>query len=122
MIQFFNAKTKAKNWNSNRYIDLIDAKLFAVEKEIEFCTKKVYSITIKSDFYILTDWANAITRLEKFEFRTHSMNKIHRNCEELHEIVSRNGVTNSVSLLERAPITTHVYGGTAQLSTKPSVG
>ena len=36
--------------------------------------------------------------------------------------LSRNGVTNSVSLLERAPITTHVYGGTAQLSTKPLVG
>ena len=35
---------------------------------------------------MFTDCANAITRLEKFEFRTHLMKKLHRNCKELYEI------------------------------------
>ena len=36
MTRFFNVKTKAKNWNSRKYIDVIDAKLFAIENAIEF--------------------------------------------------------------------------------------
>ena len=86
MMRFFNAKTKAKNWNSDRYIDVIDAKLFAIDKAIEFCAKKAYSIKIASDIWIFTDCANAITRLEKFEFRTHLIKKLHRNCKELYEM------------------------------------
>ena len=46
MMQFFNVETKATNWNSNKYIDVIDAKLFAIEKAIEFCVKKAYSTKI----------------------------------------------------------------------------
>ena len=49
MIQFFNVETKAKNSNSNRYIDVIDAKLVAIEKAIEFCAKKAYLIKLTSD-------------------------------------------------------------------------
>ena len=45
-VRFFNAETKAKNWNSGKYIDVIDVKLFAIEKAIEFCAKKAYSIKI----------------------------------------------------------------------------
>ena len=41
---------------------------------------------IALDIWIFTDCANAITRLEKFEFRTHLMEKLHRNCKELYEI------------------------------------
>ena len=48
-VRFFNAKTEAKNWNSDKYIDVIDAKLFAIGKGIEFCAKKVYSPKIVSD-------------------------------------------------------------------------
>ena len=40
IVRFFNAETKAENWNSGRYIDVIDAELFAIEKAIEFCAKK----------------------------------------------------------------------------------
>ena len=40
MMRFFNAETKAKSLNSDRYIDVIDVKLFAIEKAIEFCAKK----------------------------------------------------------------------------------
>ena len=86
MVRFSNADTKAENWNSGRYIDVIDAELFAIDKAIEFCAKKAYSIKIASDIWIFTDCANAITRLEKFEFRTHLMEKLHRNCKELYEI------------------------------------
>ena len=46
IIQFFNVETKAKNWNSKRYIDVIDAKLFAIEKATELWAKKAYSIKI----------------------------------------------------------------------------
>ena len=46
MMRFFNVETKAENWNSERYIDVIDAKLFAIEKANKFCTKKAYSIKI----------------------------------------------------------------------------
>ena len=49
MMRFFNAETKVENWNSDRYIDVIDAKLFAIDKAIEFCAKKEYSIKIASD-------------------------------------------------------------------------
>ena len=49
-MRFFNVETKAKNWNSSKYIDVIDAKLFAIEKVIEFYAKKVYSIKIVSNF------------------------------------------------------------------------
>ena len=42
MMQVFNVETKAKNWNSDRYIDVIDAKLFAIEKTIKICAKKAY--------------------------------------------------------------------------------
>ena len=49
MMRFFNVKTKAKNCNSERYIDVIDAKLFAIEKAIEFCAKKAYFIKIASN-------------------------------------------------------------------------
>ena len=86
MVRFFHAETKAENWNSGRYIDVIDAELFAIDKAIEFCAKKAYSIKIASDIWIFTDCANAITRLEEFEFRTHLMEKLHRNCKELYEI------------------------------------
>ena len=86
IVRFFSAETKAKNWNSERYIDVIDAKLFAIEKAIEFCSKKACSIKIASDIWIFIDCANAITRLEKFEFRTHLMKKLHRNYKELYEI------------------------------------
>ena len=41
---------------------------------------------IALDIWIFTDCANAITRLEKFEFRTHLMKKLHRNCKEVYEI------------------------------------
>ena len=50
MMRFFNVETKAKISNSNKYIDLIDAKLFAIDKIIEFCTKKAYSIIITLNF------------------------------------------------------------------------
>ena len=86
IVRFFNVETKAKNWNLKRYIDVIDAKLFAIEKAIKFCGKKAYSTKIASDIWIFIDCANAITRLEKFEFRTHLMEKLHRNCKELYEI------------------------------------
>ena len=46
IMRFFNVETKAKNENLDRYIDTIDAKLFTIEKAIEFCTKKAYSIKI----------------------------------------------------------------------------
>ena len=49
MMRFFNVKAKVKNRNLNRYIDLIVAKLFAIEKAIEFCLKQAYSIKIASD-------------------------------------------------------------------------
>ena len=84
-MQFCN-ETKATNWTSDKYIDVIGAKLFAIEKAIEFCTKKAYLIKIISDIWIFTDCASAITRLEKFEFRTHLLKKLHRNCKELYEI------------------------------------
>ena len=85
-MRFFNVETKASSWNLDKYIDVIDAKLFAIEKVIEFCVKKVYSIKIVSDIWIFTDCANAITRLEKFEFRTHLRKKLYQNCKELHKI------------------------------------
>ena len=81
MVQFFNVETKAKKWNLGRYIDVIDAELFAIERAIEFCAKKAYSIRLTSNIWILTDCANAITRLEKFEFGTYLMEKLHRNCK-----------------------------------------
>ena len=65
---------------------MIDAKLFAIKKAIEFCAKKVYSIKFALDIWIFTDCANAITRLEKFEFRTYLMKKLNRNCKELYKI------------------------------------
>ena len=65
---------------------MINAELFAIEKAIEFCAKKAYSIKLASNISIFTDCANAITRLEKFEFRTHLTEKMHRNCKELYEI------------------------------------
>ena len=40
MMQFFNVETKAENWNSDRYIDVIDVELFAIEKAIKFCAIK----------------------------------------------------------------------------------
>ena len=33
-MRFFNVEIEATNWNSNKYIDIIDAKLFAIEKAI----------------------------------------------------------------------------------------
>ena len=48
-VCFFNAKTTVKNWNSGRYIDVIDAELFAIEKAIEFCAKRTHSVKIASD-------------------------------------------------------------------------
>ena len=86
MMRFFNVETKAENWNSKWYIDVIDAKLFAIEKAIEFCTKKAYTVKITSNIWIFTDCANAIIKLENFEFRTHLTKKLHRNCKELYEI------------------------------------
>ena len=61
MVRLFNAETKAENWNSGRYIDVIDAELFAIDKAIELCAKKAYSIKIASDIWVFTDCANAIT-------------------------------------------------------------
>ena len=49
MMRFFNAKIKAKNRNLDTYIDVINVKLFAIEKPIEFCAKKAYSIKIASN-------------------------------------------------------------------------
>ena len=86
MMRFFNAKTKAKNWNSDRYIDVIDVELFAIDKAIEFCAKRAYLIKIASNIWIFIDWANAHTRLKNFEFRTHLMSKMHRNCKKLHKM------------------------------------
>ena len=86
IVRFFNVETKAENWNSGRYIDVIDVELFVIEKAIEFCSKKAYSIRIASDIWIFTDYANAITRLERFDFRTHLMEKLHRNCKELYKV------------------------------------
>ena len=86
ILQFFNAETKAKNWNLGKYIDIIDAKLFAIEKAIEFCVNEAYSIKIASDIWIFTDCANAITRLKKFEYRTQLMQKMHKNCKMLYKI------------------------------------
>ena len=86
MMQFVNVETKAKNWNSERYID---AKLFAIEKAIKFCAKKVYLVKIATDIWILTNCANAITRLKNFEFRMQLIEKLHRNCKELYEIDHR---------------------------------
>ena len=84
--RFFNVETIVTNWNSDKHIDIINAKLFAIEKAIEFYVKKVYSIEIDSNIWIFTDCADAITRLKKFEFRTHLIKKLHRNCKELYEI------------------------------------
>ena len=39
-MRFFNVRTEATNLNLDKYIDIIDAKLFAIEKAIEFCAKK----------------------------------------------------------------------------------
>ena len=86
MIRFFNVETKAENGNSKRYIDVIDAELFAIEKAIEPRAKKAYPTKTASDIWIFTDCANVITRLEKVEFRTHLMEKLHRNCKELPKI------------------------------------
>ena len=49
IVQFFNTETKSKNWNSDKYIDVIDAKLFTIEKAIEFCANKAYSMKIASN-------------------------------------------------------------------------
>ena len=46
MMRFFNVETKVENWNSKRYIDKIDAKLFEIEKAIESCKKKAYTVKI----------------------------------------------------------------------------
>ena len=86
MVRFFNVKTKAKNWNLEGYIDVIHAKLIAIEKAIKLCAKKAYSIKIELDIWTFTDCANTITRLEDFEFRTHLIKKLHRNCKELYGI------------------------------------
>ena len=75
IVQFFNVETKAKHWNSNKYIDVIDAKLFAIEKAIEVCANKAYSMKIVSNIWIFIDCVNAITRLKKLEYRTHLMQK-----------------------------------------------
>ena len=64
-VQFFNAETKAKHWNLDKDIDVIDAKLFAIEKAIEFCANKAYSIKITSNIWIFTNCVSAITRLKK---------------------------------------------------------
>ena len=42
IMQFFNVETKFKKWNPDKYIDVIDAKLFVIEKGIEFCANKAY--------------------------------------------------------------------------------
>ena len=60
--------------------------LFAIEKAIKFSTKKAYSVKIALDIWVFTDCANVITRLETFEFRTHLMKRLHRNCKELSKI------------------------------------
>ena len=86
MILYFNAERKAENWNSGKNIDVIDAELFAIEKSIELCANKSFSIKTASDIWIFTDSANAITRLKKLEFRTHVMQKIHKNCKMLYEM------------------------------------
>ena len=85
-VQFFNAETKGKHWNSDKYIDVIDAKLFAIEKAIKFCANKAYSVKITSNIWIFTDCVNVITQLEKLEFWTHLMQKMHRNYKMLYEI------------------------------------
>ena len=39
-MRFFNVETGVTNLNSKKYIHVIDAKLFAIEKVIELCAKK----------------------------------------------------------------------------------
>ena len=68
IVQFFNAETKAKNWNFGKYIDVIDAKLFAIEKAIKVCANKAYSMKTASDIWIFTNCVNAITRLKNSNF------------------------------------------------------
>ena len=48
-MQFYNVKTEAINQSLDKYIDIIDAELFAIEKAIEFYAKKAYSIKIVLD-------------------------------------------------------------------------
>ena len=86
MILYFNVEIKADNWNSSKNIDVIDAKLFAIEKSIELCANRLFLIKTSSNIRICTNFANAITRLKKLEFRTHVMQKIHENCKILYEI------------------------------------
>ena len=38
------------------------------------------------DIGIFTDCANAIIRLKKLKYRTHLMQKMHRNCKMLYKI------------------------------------
>ena len=85
-MRFFNVETKAENWNSERYIEVIDVELFEIDKAIKFCTKKAYTVKIAADIWFFIDCANAITRLQKFQFRTHLMEKLPRNCKELYKI------------------------------------
>ena len=40
MIRLFNGETKAENWNSERYIDVIDVELFAIKKQLNFAQRK----------------------------------------------------------------------------------
>ena len=86
IILYFNVEIKVQNWNLNKNIDVIYAKLFANEKSIELCTNKSFSIKITLNIKIFTDFANAIKRLKKLEFRTYIMQKIHKNCKMLYKM------------------------------------
>ena len=67
-IRFYNVETKATNWNSDKHIDVIDAKLFAIEKAVKLCANRAYSIKIAIDTWIFTGCASTITRLRKSYF------------------------------------------------------
>ena len=86
IVRFFNVKTETKSWNSGKYIDIIDAELFAIEKTIEYCAKNAKFFKIASNIWIFTDSANAITRLQKVENQTHLMQKLQKNCKLLYEL------------------------------------
>ena len=46
IVLFFNVKTETKSRNLDKYIDVIDTELFAIEKTIEYCAKNVHFFKI----------------------------------------------------------------------------
>ena len=85
-VQFFNTETKAKHQNLDKYIDVVDVKLFAIERVIELCANKAYLMKITSNVWIYTNCVNTITRLKKLGYRIHLMQKMHKNCKMSYKI------------------------------------